>query len=173
MHWGYHSGTDKKDKANARQARPKLKPYQPGYGGTPIAGLVRDRDLRWRIVATGYRFSEKDERVPITRAKRLMAPEEPLVGLPLEFKNLDSPRRCSRVAAGGIQYPEFERGGIETSAIITNFVTSRGNLPRTTDSNCRHFRFRAIVLVACVAYDATDRADRPSSRLAIVFGLRP
>lgn len=42
----------------ARVGRPQ-KPYQSRYG--PIPGLARDRNGRWRILATGERFRQPDE----------------------------------------------------------------------------------------------------------------
>jgi hypothetical protein len=42
------------------------KPYQTSWN-VPIAGLARDPDGRWRVVATGKRFTEHDERRAVAR----------------------------------------------------------------------------------------------------------
>src|SRR5438105_373042 len=46
-------------------ARPQ-KPYQTSWGEI-VAGLARGDDRRWRIIQTGERFREEDERKAIAR----------------------------------------------------------------------------------------------------------
>jgi hypothetical protein len=36
-------------------------PYRPSWGGDPIPGLYKCPDGRWRINATGQKFTEHDE----------------------------------------------------------------------------------------------------------------
>lgn len=48
-----------------KRGRPQ-KPYQTSWN-LPIPGLARDPDGRWRILATGQRFTEHDERRAIAR----------------------------------------------------------------------------------------------------------
>lgn len=45
----------------AKIGRP-TKPFHPAWSVDPIAGLAKQKDGRWRIIATGERFSESDER---------------------------------------------------------------------------------------------------------------
>ena len=45
----------------------RQKPYTPSWGGDPIVGLYRCPDGRWRINATGDKFTCHDERQAIGR----------------------------------------------------------------------------------------------------------
>src|SRR5690348_4477049 len=56
----------------AKRGRPQ-KPYQASWGDI-VPGLARDSDGRWRIVATGFRFSDADERRAVARAVRIINP---------------------------------------------------------------------------------------------------
>lgn len=49
----------------AKRCRPQ-KPYQTSWN-VPVAGLARDTDGRWRVLATGERFTEPDERRAVAR----------------------------------------------------------------------------------------------------------
>jgi hypothetical protein len=51
------------------RGRPQV-PYRPKAGGPPIAGLYRCPDGRWRINATGEKFTEHDEHRAIARFRR-------------------------------------------------------------------------------------------------------
>src|SRR5690242_19445012 len=53
------------------------KPYRPSWGGDPISGLARQTDGRWRIVATGERFTEIDERRAIQKFRDWQARQNP------------------------------------------------------------------------------------------------
>ncbi len=49
----------------------KQKPYESTNGKT-IPGLAQDKDGRWRIIATGQRFTETDEQRAIAKAKKII-----------------------------------------------------------------------------------------------------
>lgn len=61
-----------------RRGRP-LKPYVTSWG-VPVPGLAYDTDRRWRVVATGRKFTEPDERLAVIRFRQLTdaAKSEPL-----------------------------------------------------------------------------------------------
>jgi hypothetical protein len=46
--------------AEAAMARPS-KPYHHSKTNDPVPGLYKCKDGRWRIVATGYKFTEQNE----------------------------------------------------------------------------------------------------------------
>src|SRR5690349_20064088 len=48
----------------------RSKPHHTSWDNTPIPGLVHDTDGRWRIVKTGKKFTEHDERRDIERFRR-------------------------------------------------------------------------------------------------------
>src|SRR5882672_3192170 len=50
----------------------KQKPFQTSWGDI-IPGLARGNDHRWRIVATGERFRESDERRAVARFRQWQA----------------------------------------------------------------------------------------------------
>jgi len=45
-------------------------PYRPSWGGDPIPGLYKCPDGRWRINATGQKFTEHDERRAISKFRQ-------------------------------------------------------------------------------------------------------
>ena len=53
----------------AKLRRPR-RPYQTSWGEV-VAGLAQDSNGRWRVVATGERFREQDERLAVLRFRRL------------------------------------------------------------------------------------------------------
>ncbi|MCX5661534.1 MAG: hypothetical protein NTW19_17790, partial [Planctomycetota bacterium] len=53
-----------------KAGRPQ-KPYRTTWGEL-IDGLARGKDERWRIIATGFRFTEASERLAVAKAKGLM-----------------------------------------------------------------------------------------------------
>jgi integrase len=62
----------------------KPKPYVTSDGEI-VAGLAREVDGRWRVVATGQRYTEADEAKAIAKFRQLTAVEQ--IGLPIrEFK---------------------------------------------------------------------------------------
>lgn len=65
-----------------RRGRPR-KSYTTSWG-EPVEGLARDTDGRWRIVETGYRYSEADERRAVARFRQLHRPERVHVPATLE-----------------------------------------------------------------------------------------
>lgn len=48
----------------------RQKPYTPTWGGDPIPGLYKCPDGRWRINATGQKFTEHDERLAISKFRQ-------------------------------------------------------------------------------------------------------
>jgi integrase len=61
----------------AKIGRPQ-KPYQPSWpGAEPIPGLLRRPDGRWKILATGHRYTEHDERRAVARFLDWKAKNDP------------------------------------------------------------------------------------------------
>jgi integrase len=56
-------------------ARPQ-KPHHQSWDNRPVMGLAHDRDGRWRVIATGQKFSEPDERKAIARFYTMIAPAQ-------------------------------------------------------------------------------------------------
>ncbi len=52
----------------------KQKPHETSWGEI-VPGLARDVDQRWRIVATGQRFTESDERKAVERFRKVIGVE--------------------------------------------------------------------------------------------------
>ncbi len=68
-----------------KRGRPS-RPYRTSYDGTEVHGLHRDKDGRWRIVATGERFSEADERTALDRFREWQQQKQvSRVLLPIQF----------------------------------------------------------------------------------------
>src|SRR5688500_8045644 len=77
------------------------KPYRPSWGGDPIPGLYKCPDGRWRINATGKRFTEPDERVAIARFKawqRENQPAEECVDLPIATADIHTSQLSDAIA---------------------------------------------------------------------------
>lgn len=58
-----------------KRGRPQ-KPFITSWGEA-VAGLRRERDGRWRIIATREAFTEPDERLAVARARSIMAANDP------------------------------------------------------------------------------------------------
>ena len=66
----------------------KRKPFTCSWDdGKPIHGLYHQPDGRWRVVATGYRFSESDERLAVKRFLELTAGARRMVAIPVNPAN--------------------------------------------------------------------------------------
>jgi hypothetical protein len=66
------------------RGRPQV-PDRPSFGGDPIVGLYRCPDGRWRINATGDKFTERDEHRAIARFRQWEAEhkgQKPLFTVP-------------------------------------------------------------------------------------------
>jgi integrase len=66
----------------------RQKPHYPSYGGDPIVGLYRCPDKRWRINATGQKFTEPDERRAIARFLAWKENHQPAPAVELEANPL-------------------------------------------------------------------------------------
>lgn len=54
-------------KSTRKKTGRKAKPHKTTYDGTTIDGLYHCPDGRWRITATGEKFTEADERLAVQR----------------------------------------------------------------------------------------------------------
>jgi hypothetical protein len=61
-------------------ARPS-KPHHRSWDNTPVPGLYKCSDGRWRILATGKKFTEPDEHKAIEHFERVMRQVRPTVAL--------------------------------------------------------------------------------------------
>lgn len=59
----------------------KRKPHNCSWDGKPVHGLYHQPDGRWRVVETGYRYSEPDEREAVKRFYELTQPKQRTVTL--------------------------------------------------------------------------------------------
>jgi hypothetical protein len=64
----------------------RQKPYESALYG-PVVGLARDTDGRWRIVATGQKYTEADEGRAIERFRRMTASPTPTVAVRIEAQS--------------------------------------------------------------------------------------
>ena len=107
-------------KMPAKTGRPQ-KPYQASDGQI-IAGLCRQPDGRWRITATGERFSEPDEFLAIQRFRQWEqqhARDETLMSVPLaEVMGTDVGAMTARAASGGLDKLISERQVVIRSPLV-------------------------------------------------------
>src|SRR5262245_3459265 len=73
------------------------KPYQSQFG--PIAGLARDTDGRWRIVATGQKFREDNEAAAIARFRRICPSDSIFVPVSSSIDPCDNAQAGDEISA--------------------------------------------------------------------------
>lgn len=104
----------------AKMGRPQ-KPYQASDKQV-IAGLCRQPDGRWRIIATGERFSEPDEFLAIQRFhqwEQQHAKDETLMSVPLtDVVGTDIEAAGARVASGGLNKLISDRQVVIRSPLV-------------------------------------------------------
>ena len=95
----------------------RQKPYQTSWKEV-IAGLAHDTDGKWRIVATGQKFRESDERKAVTRARGLIAAVNGTAPLLVSMEVAEPPTRSIEVVG------KLTEGGVEVTSPTRSYRTT-------------------------------------------------
>ena len=125
----------------AKMGRPQ-RPYETSWGEM-VPGLYRCPDGRWRITATGRKFTEADERRAVSRFRATQQPAT--VDVPTVYHEPADDGLMERLAGGG-RLTKIPLPGVKPAAEFLEVLNAPPRRPHDTDEPIAdHHRDRVII----------------------------